>query len=100
MKRRYLLTGPAAADLNEILDYIGGQSGQSAVLVATRMEKLFDRIASAPGIGHRSKELRDESLRLIAASGYLVIYDPTLKPLHILRVVRGLRDLRRVTPRP
>lgn len=99
MNRRYLLTGPAAADLDEILDYISGQSVQSAVL-ATRMEKLFDRIARAPGIGHRSKELRDESLRLIAVSGYLVIYDPTLKPPHILRVMRGLRDLRRVTPRP
>lgn len=73
---------------------------QSALLVATRLEKLFDRIARAPGIGHRRKELGDETLRVIEASGYLVIYDPTLKPLHILRVARGLRDLRRLNPRP
>ena len=98
--KRYLLAGPAAADLDEILDYIAGQSVQNAVLVATRLDELFARIANTPGIGHRSEELRDDSLRVIAASGYLVIYDPTLKPLHILRVVRGIRDLRRVTPKP
>jgi plasmid stabilization system protein ParE len=97
--KRYLLTGPAAADLDDILDYIAAQSVRNAVLVATRLEAPFGRIADAPGIGHRGEELRDDSLRVIATSGYVVIYGPTSKPLHILRVVRGMRELRRVVTR-
>jgi antitoxin ParD1/3/4/toxin ParE1/3/4 len=98
--KRYLLTRPAATDLDEILDHIAGQSVQNAVRVATRLAALFDGISQTPGIGHRRDELRDASLRVVTGAGYLVIYDPTLTPLHILRVVRGSRDLRRVMPRP
>ena len=34
--------------------------------------------------------------RVIEVTGVLVIYDPHLKPLTILRVVHGSRDLGRV----
>jgi hypothetical protein len=30
-------------------------------------------------------------------SGYLVMYDPVLSPVHVLRVVRGARDLSRIS---
>ena len=96
----YLLTQPAAADLDEILDYIASQNAQTAVRVATRFAALFDRISQTPGIGHPRDELRDAALRVVTEAGYLVVYDQTLTPLHILRVVRGSRDLRRITPRP
>jgi toxin ParE1/3/4 len=96
----YLLTGPAARDLDEILDYIAAQSVQNAVTVAHRFQKVFNRIAEVPGIGHTRDELKDPTARVLAVSGYLVIYDPTLTPLHILRVVRGARNLRRIELRP
>ena len=50
-------------------------------------------------MGHVREELRDEAARVIEVSGVLVIYDPTLKPLTILRVVHGARNLGDVTPR-
>jgi antitoxin ParD1/3/4/toxin ParE1/3/4 len=92
----YLLTGPATRDIDEILEYISAQSEQNAHLVAFRFEKAFRRIAEMPGIGHRREELRDKNARVLAVSGYLVIYDPTLEPVHILRIVRGARDLGRI----
>lgn len=92
----YHLTGPATRDIDEILDYIAAQSVQTAVIVSQRFDKAFRRIAEAPGIGHRRNELKDPSLRVVSVSGYLIIYDPTLSPLHILRVVRGSRDLGRI----
>ena len=49
---------------------------------------------------HPREELRDANARVHFVTGYLVIYDPTLSPLHILRVVRGSRDLGQVAPRP
>lgn len=97
---RYKLTGPAARDIDEILDYIAEQSIQTAVLVTTRFEKAFERLVDLPGLGHSREELKDANALVYFVSGYLVIYDPTLSPLHILRVVRGARDLARVVSRP
>lgn len=95
----YLLTAPAAADIDEILDYIAAQSVQNAVLVAKRFEKAFEQLTAMPNLGHVRKELSDPAVRVYSVSGYLVFYDPTLRPLHILRVVRGSRDLKRVRPK-
>ena len=92
----YVLTGPASRDIDDILDYIAAQSVQTAVIVSQRFEKTFKRIAETPGIGHERDELRDPNVRVLGVSGYLVIYDPTLSPVHILRVVRGGRDLGRI----
>jgi toxin ParE1/3/4 len=92
----YILTGPATRDLDEIIDYIAKQSIQNAITVSQRLQKTFNQLSEFPGIGHRRDELNDDNARVVAVSGYLVIYDPTLKPLHILRVVRGARNLRRI----
>jgi plasmid stabilization system protein ParE len=97
---RYKLTGPATRDIDEVLDYIAAQSVQTAVLVSTRFEKAFERLVDMPSLGHRREELKDANALVYFVSGYLVIYDPTLSPLHILRVLRGARDLGRVVPRP
>jgi toxin ParE1/3/4 len=97
---RYKITGPVARDIDEILDYIAALSPQTAVLVSSRFEKAFDRLVDMPNLGHPREELKDANARVYSVSGYLVIYDPTLSPLHILRVVRGARDLGRVSTRP
>ncbi len=93
----YILSGPASRDVDEILAYISEQSSQTAWLVAKRFENAFEQIASMPGIGHVRGELKDDRLRVSGVSGFLVIYDPSFSPVHILRVVRGSRNLRRIT---
>lgn len=95
--KRYLITKPATEDIDEILDYIAGQSVQNAVLVARRFEKAFATLAETPTLGKPRAELADAHARVYFVSGYLVIYDATLKPMHILRVVRASRDLGRIS---
>jgi hypothetical protein len=46
------------------------------------------------------EELGDDAARVIAVSGVLVIYDPALHPLTILRVIHGARDLGQIDSRP
>ena len=96
---RYILTGPAAKDIDEILDYIAAQSPQNAIAVAGRCMTAFERISDAPGISHRRDELKDRNARILFVSGYLVIFDPFLSPVVILRVVRGARNLGRIATR-
>lgn len=56
-------------------------------------------LAEFPLVGRVREELDDPNARVWPVSGYLVIYDPGLVPLHILRVVREARSLGRVRVR-
>ena len=91
----------AAQDMREIIRHIRRvqRSPQNAKLVATRLRDSFRKLGRVPMLGHVREELRDENARVLAVTGLLVIYDPTVKPLAILRVVHGARNLRRVVTR-
>jgi plasmid stabilization system protein ParE len=49
-----------------------------------------------PQLGHPPEVIEDELACVVHVSAVLVIYDATLKPLTILRVVHAARDLKRV----
>ena len=67
--------------------------------ISTRLRAAFRKLANMPTLGHVREELRDETLRVLPVTGLLVIYDPTVKPLTIVRVVHAARDLGRIDPR-
>jgi antitoxin ParD1/3/4/toxin ParE1/3/4 len=98
---RYRLTEAARQDVREITDYIRRvqKCPHNARLVATRLQAAFDKLVQIPQLGHVHEELGDNRARVYAVTRLLVIYDPTLKPLTILRVVHAARDLRRVDAR-
>lgn len=98
---RYQLTEAAKQDICEITRHIRHiqKSPQNAKLVASRLNAVFAKLVRQPNLGHAKAELDDDAARVIVVSGVLVIYDPTIKPLTVLRVVHPSRDLRRVSPR-
>jgi plasmid stabilization system protein ParE len=98
---KYRLTDAAVEDIREIVDYIRyvQKSPQNARLVAKRLKAQFAKLVEIPNLGHVREELADERALVIAVTGLLVIYDPWLKPLTILRVVHGARHLGRIDPR-
>jgi antitoxin ParD1/3/4/toxin ParE1/3/4 len=99
---KYRLTEAAKRDVRGIVEHIRvvQKSPQNAKLVATRLKAQFAQLVRTPGIGHAREELEDDAARVIAISSVLVIYDPTLKPLTILRVIHGARNLGQVDSRP
>jgi plasmid stabilization system protein ParE len=99
---KYRLTEAANQDVREITRHIRTvqKSPQNARLVAERLKTQFARLAESPHLGHVRPELRDDKARVIAVTGVLVIYDPHLNPLTILRVIHAARDLSRIPPRP
>jgi plasmid stabilization system protein ParE len=98
---KYRLTDAAVQDIREIVDYIRyvQKSPQNARLVAKRLKTQFQKLVEMPKLGHIREELADDQALVIAVTGLLVIYDPWLKPLTILRVVHGARHLARIKPR-
>lgn len=50
-------------------------------------------LAERPGIGRLREDLADEPLRIWPVYSYLIIYRPETRPLQIIRIVSGYRDL-------
>lgn len=93
---RYLLTTAAKADLIEIFDYIRPDSPKAARRVLERIREAMRRLADNPWMGHVREELADTSLRFWSVYSYLIVYRPRSKPLEIIRVLHGARDVRRL----
>lgn len=94
--KRVQVTHSARLDLLEIWDHIARESTASADRVLSRIESEFDRIAAFPGIGHTREELGDE-YRVWTVFSFLIVYRPDTKPIQVLRVVSGHRDLNQMS---
>ena len=97
MKRRYVLAPEAALDLVQIWRYIKREGTEK---IADRVEATIrDHIislAKSPGIGHWRKDLTDEAVKFFPVYSYLIVYRPDTKPLHVVAVLQGRRDVRQV----
>jgi toxin ParE1/3/4 len=94
MRRRYGLSPEAALDLAEIWHYL---KTQSSLTVADRVESVIrDQIAllaKSPGVGHWRKDLTNEAVKFFPVYSYLVVYRPDTKPLHVVAILHGRRDI-------
>lgn len=89
----FALTRRARDDLLEIWDYIAQDNPDAADRVIADMRGAMQRLADFPGTGHVREDLADETLRVWPVYSYLIIYRPETRPLQIIRVVSGYRDL-------
>jgi toxin ParE1/3/4 len=97
MRGRYVLAPEAAFDLVEIWRYI---KKQSSIEVADRVEAVIrDRIvflAGNPGAGYWRKNLTDETVKFFPVYSYLIVYRPDTKPLQVVSILHGHRDVEQI----
>lgn len=93
---RFALTPAAKADLVEIYEVIEQDDARAASRVLAKLRAAMRRLARTPGLGHLREDLADEDLRFWPVYSYLIIYRPQTRPLQIIRVVHGARDVRRM----
>jgi toxin ParE1/3/4 len=97
MRTRYVLAPEAASDLVEIWRHI---KKQSSVAIADRVESVIrDKIiflAENPGAGHWRRSLTDEDVKFFPVYSYLIVYRPDTKPLHIVTILHGRRDIEQI----
>ena len=97
MKPRYVLAPEAAGDLVEIWRYI---KVQSSLEMADRVEFVIrDRIvflALNPGAGHWRKDLTHAAVRFFPVYSYLIVYRPESKPLQVVAILHGHREVERI----
>jgi toxin ParE1/3/4 len=97
MRRRFVLAPEAVHDLVQVWRYI---KRESSVEIADRVEAAIrDQIVSlakSPGTGHWRKDLTDEAVKFFPVYSYLIVYRPDTKPLHVVAILQGRRDVQRV----
>jgi plasmid stabilization system protein ParE len=93
MKPRFILSPEAARDIREIRPYIADDSIRAARRVRLQLFGACRRLAENPLIGHSREDLTAKSVLFWPAGAYLIIYDPRPRPIQIVRVVHGARDV-------
>ncbi len=92
---RYVLAPAAREDRKQIFAYTYQRSGSIEVArrVDQQLKEEFERIARAPTIGHRNVDLPlPDHLPVRSVYSYLVIYNPSTRPVRILRVWHGAQE--------
>ncbi len=94
MKARYILAPEAALDLVQIWRYIKKNAGLGT---AERVESVIREkilyLAERPGGGHWRRDLTDEAVKFFSIYAYLIVYRPETKPLQIVAILHGRRDV-------
>ena len=95
----YVLTPLAKADIFEIWSYIANDSEDAANRVEQAIYDACAFVAEAPMRGHSRPDLTTRSLRfwpLIRYPNYSIVYRPQTRPLQVVAVLHGKRNLRRI----
>ena len=94
MSERIVLTPDASDDAFALWQHIARQQDEAA---ADRfLNQLYDAcesIADMPGIGHYRENLLDRRHRFWAVGQYLIVYRWQTRPLEVISIVHGARDL-------
>jgi antitoxin ParD1/3/4/toxin ParE1/3/4 len=93
---RFFLTRDASEDLRDIVDFIRKDSPDAARRVSQKLKEEMRNLARMPGMGHLRRDLASEPVLFWPVYSYLIIYRPDTKPLEIVRVLRGTRDVQRL----
>ena len=89
-----VLSPDAEEDMWIIWQHLALEAGIPA---ADRVESaIFEKIgliAKTPGIGHWRRDLTDQAVKFFLAFSYIVVYRPSTKPLQIVAILHGRRDV-------
>ena len=95
--KRFLLTKAAERDLDQIKEFLVDQAGPTITRrVLKDIRKTIVQIGTNPGIGHVREDLTDRPLKFWPIYSYLIVYDPASKPVQIVRILHGKRDVEQI----
>ena len=94
----YLVSPEARADLVTLWRYYALEVGDVdlADRIQAELTQGFHKLAKTPGLGHFHSDLADEPLRFWAVRQYLIIYKSEVRPIEIVRVLHGARDVQAI----
>ena len=94
MRSRFRISPEAKRDLREILLDVAEDSPEVAERLRREFQQGLTALAASTGIGHFHDELLSRKYRFWNFYSYVVAYVWEAKPIQIVAVVHGARDLR------
>ncbi|MGD0410354.1 MAG: type II toxin-antitoxin system RelE/ParE family toxin [Verrucomicrobiota bacterium] len=97
----FLIAPEARFDLDEIWSYyaIDLQNPDTADRARDELFGALRKLARTPGIGHFRSDLAGEPLRFWRVRSYLIICRGEKRPIEIVRVPHGARDVQAILGR-
>jgi antitoxin ParD1/3/4 len=89
----YFFSPEARLDLIDIWDYIARDNVSPADRVAQEIHDAVAMLARNPELGHVRSDLISRAVRFWPVYSYLIVYNPSVQPLEIVRILSGYRDL-------
>jgi toxin ParE1/3/4 len=90
---RLLITPRAAADLEEIGDYIALDNPAAAVRMIDRLEEVSILLSERPRIGTSRDDIA-KGVRAFPVGNYLILFRTLADGVEIVRYVHGARQMR------
>jgi plasmid stabilization system protein ParE len=83
----------ARLDLLDIWEHIADDDVDTADRVEREIEQAISLLARNPGLGHLRRDLTSKPVRFWPIYSYLIIYDSDARPLEVVRILSGYRDV-------
>jgi plasmid stabilization system protein ParE len=93
---QFILSPLAKGDLDEIWEYIAVDNLDAAERWLAEVDKAVHLLAERPNLGHTRKDLTDKKVLFWPVGRYLIIYRADRRPIEVVRIVSGYRDVPRL----
>jgi len=95
--KAFILSPEAEQDLDIIRNYLLEHAGVRMTRhVMRELRSGIRLVAKNPEAGHVREDLTDDFVKFWSVFSYLIVYDPTKKPVEIIRVLHGKRDVEEI----
>ena len=89
----YILGVDADFDLDDIWEYIAADDIYAADRWIEKLFHAFEALPQSPGMGHRREDLTSHPVLFWPVGVYLIIYRSGRRPIEIVAVTQGSRDI-------
>ena len=89
----YILSTAAEFDLDEIWEYIAADNIDAADRWIAKLFDAFEALEQMPGMGHCREDLTSYPVLFWPVGAYLIIYRAERRPIEIVAVTQGSRDI-------
>ena len=83
----------ARLDLLDIWEHIADDDVEAADRVEQEIRQAILMLAANPALGHLRRDLTSKPVRFWSIYSYLIVFDPETRPLEIVRILSGYRDV-------
>ncbi len=92
----YDVSNEAQDDLFDIWRRIADDSVELADRIESEFYDLFETLGKMPGLGHPRRDLTKRHVLFFGLYSFLVVYEPDARPVRIVAVLRGKRNVKRI----